>query len=71
MRDLVRARKLEAPVTKSFPRPRRRAADDAALVDLLRDSPWERAMRECQTSEQATPFEALDRVGHEETRRAG
>ena len=43
-------------MTKSFPRTLRRAAHDAALVELLRDSPWERAMRECQLAEQAPPF---------------
>lgn len=57
-------------MTKSFPRTLRRAAADNTLVELLHDSPWERAMRECQPSKQAPPFHSPDGVPHAETPRA-
>jgi hypothetical protein len=47
-------------MTKSFPRTLRRAAIDDALLELLRNSPWEQAMREQRTSEPSTPFHGLD-----------
>ncbi|HEY2516704.1 MAG TPA: hypothetical protein VGI39_37800, partial [Polyangiaceae bacterium] len=55
-RDLGRAPAPEAPMTKSFPRTLRRAAHEAALLELLRDSPWERAQRECQVAAQVNAF---------------
>ena len=56
-------------MTKSFPRTLRRAAADDALVQLLRDSPWEKAMNESPPSEEAPSFHVPDRLAHVETRR--
>ncbi len=54
-------------MVKSFPRTLRRAAADNALIELLRDSPWERAMRECQAVEQTPSIPAVDRDARGDT----